>query len=64
MHQVETELVVAVAQPRTVMGAVAANVDAHAALIRRANARLVVFPELSLTGYQLGGTGRCCRPSR
>ncbi|EPQ45859.1 hydrolase, putative [Mycobacterium sp. 012931] len=35
------------------MGAVAANVDAHAALIQRANARLVVFPELSLTGYQL-----------
>lgn len=53
MHQVKTELVVAVAQPRTVMGAVAANVDAHAALIQRANARLVVFPELSLTGYQL-----------
>lgn len=46
------ELVVAAAQPRVVTGAIAANVDAHVALIKRANAGLVVFPELSLTGYQ------------
>jgi predicted amidohydrolase len=47
------ELSVAVAQPRIVTGEVAANVDAHAALIDQSHARLVVFPELSLTGYQL-----------
>jgi predicted amidohydrolase len=32
---------------------VAANADAHAAAVRAAGARLVVFPELSLTGYEL-----------
>ncbi|WP_026910684.1 carbon-nitrogen hydrolase family protein [Patulibacter minatonensis] len=41
----------AVAQPRTATGRLADNARAHADLIRRARARLVVFPELSLTGY-------------
>ena len=47
---------VAVAQPRITAGAVAANVDAHAELIDQSHARLVVFPELSLTGYQLNAS--------
>src|SRR5436190_11898397 len=47
------EIVIAVAQPRCVSLDVAANALAHAAAIRVANARLVVFPELSLTGYEL-----------
>jgi predicted amidohydrolase len=46
-------LTIAVAQPQSVAGDVAANALAHAALIRAAHARLVLFPELSLTGYQL-----------
>lgn len=47
------DLSVAVAQPHVVAGAVAANVEAHVALISQADVRLVVFPELSLTGYEL-----------
>lgn len=50
---VDIELSIAVAQPHIATGAVAANIDAHAALIDQSNVRLVVFPELSLTGYQL-----------
>jgi predicted amidohydrolase len=49
-------LVVAVAQPPCVAYDVAANARAHAAAIRApdaAGARVVVFPELSLTGYEL-----------
>ena len=46
-------LTVAVAQPPCVPNDVAANASAHAAAIREAGARVVVFPELSLTGYQL-----------
>ncbi|GAS98597.1 amidohydrolase [Mycolicibacterium canariasense] len=52
----DIELSIAVAQPHTATGAVDANVDAHAALIDQSRARLVVFPELSLTGYQLDTT--------
>jgi predicted amidohydrolase len=47
---------VAVAQPPCVAHDVAANARAHAAAIRApeaAGARVVVFPELSLTGYEL-----------
>ncbi|MET8870767.1 carbon-nitrogen hydrolase family protein [Nocardia sp. NPDC004604] len=44
---------IAVAQPRCVSHAVAANVQAHVELIRAARARVVVFPEMSLTGYEL-----------
>ncbi|GAB7042274.1 MULTISPECIES: carbon-nitrogen hydrolase family protein [Catenuloplanes] len=45
---------VAVAQPDCTARDVAANARAHAALVRRAaDARVVVFPEMSLTGYEL-----------
>jgi predicted amidohydrolase len=46
-------LVIAVAQPRVVPLDVAANATVHAAAVRAAAARVVVFPELSLTGYEL-----------
>jgi predicted amidohydrolase len=46
-------LLLAVAQPECVSYDVAANALAHAELVRRADARVVVFPELSLTGYEL-----------
>jgi predicted amidohydrolase len=46
-------LTVVAAQPRCTAGDVAANVRAHADTVRRAGARVVVFPELSLTGYEL-----------
>jgi predicted amidohydrolase len=49
-------LTVAVAQPPCVAHDVAANARAHAAAIRApeaAGARVVLFPELSLTGYEL-----------
>ncbi|MFJ9690835.1 carbon-nitrogen hydrolase family protein [Kitasatospora sp. NPDC101183] len=44
---------IAVAQPRCVAHDVAANAEAHAQAVRAAGARVVVFPELSLTGYEL-----------
>ncbi|WP_327026076.1 carbon-nitrogen hydrolase family protein [Micromonospora sp. NBC_01739] len=43
----------AVAQPRCRAYDIGANVAAHAALVEAAAARVVVFPELSLTGYEL-----------
>ncbi|WP_238425832.1 carbon-nitrogen hydrolase family protein [Micromonospora parastrephiae] len=43
----------AAAQPLCVPLDVAANSRAHAAAVRAARARVVVFPELSLTGYEL-----------
>lgn len=43
----------AVAQPPCVSYEVAANAATHAATVRSAGARVVVFPELSLTGYEL-----------
>jgi predicted amidohydrolase len=46
-------LTVAVAQPPCVSHDVQANVVAHAAAIRAADADVVVFPELSMTGYEL-----------
>jgi predicted amidohydrolase len=46
-------LPLAVAPPPTTAGDVSANVTAHAVLIRAAAARVVVFPEMSLTGYEL-----------
>ncbi|MEU8425607.1 carbon-nitrogen hydrolase family protein [Micromonospora sp. NPDC048835] len=48
-----TRLRLAVAQPPCVPLDVAANAEAHAAAVRAACARVVVFPELSLTGYEL-----------
>ncbi|RIV37668.1 carbon-nitrogen hydrolase family protein [Micromonospora radicis] len=44
---------IAVAQPACRAYDVAANAAAHAALVGAAAARVVVFPELSLTGYEL-----------
>jgi predicted amidohydrolase len=44
---------IAVAQPPCVSYDVEINVMAHAAAIREAGVRLVVFPEMSLTGYEL-----------
>jgi predicted amidohydrolase len=46
-------LTVAVAQPLCIAYDVAANAVIHAATVRSAGARVVVFPELSLTGYEL-----------
>lgn len=46
-------LSVAVSQPPCVPQGVVANAISHAAVIRSAGARVVVFPELSLTGYEL-----------
>jgi predicted amidohydrolase len=46
-------LVIAVAQPPVHPLDIAANVTRHASTIRAAAARVVVFPELSLTGYDL-----------
>ncbi len=48
-----SELTIAVAQPGCVAFDVLANAQAHADAVRRARARVVVFPELSLTGYEL-----------
>jgi predicted amidohydrolase len=46
-------LVIAVAQPRIVSYDVVVNAAEHADVVRAAQARVVVFPELSLTGYEL-----------
>jgi predicted amidohydrolase len=46
-------LVIALAQPPCVPLDVAVNAVTHAAAVRSARARVVVFPELSLTGYEL-----------
>ena len=46
-------LVIAVAQPPCIPYDVETNAHAHAEAVRRAAARIVVFPEMSLTGYEL-----------
>src|SRR6266850_5717688 len=46
-------LTVAVAQPPSTSYDVAVNAVTHATTVRSAGARVVVFPELSLTGYEL-----------
>lgn len=46
-------LIVAAAQPRTTAGDVRGNAERHADAVRQAEARVVVFPEMSLTGYEL-----------
>lgn len=46
-------LTIAVAQSSCAPHDVAANAIAHAAAVRDARTRVVVFPELSLTGYEL-----------
>lgn len=47
-------LTIAVAQPVCVALDPVANARSHAAVVRSARARVVVFPEMSLTGYELG----------
>jgi predicted amidohydrolase len=46
-------LTVVAAQPRCVSHDVEANAMTHAAVIRAANGHVVIFPELSMTGYEL-----------
>jgi predicted amidohydrolase len=46
-------LTVAAAQPRCVSYGLEVNAMIHAAIIRAANARVVIFPELSMTSYEL-----------
>src|SRR5262245_2719388 len=46
-------LTIAAAQPSCAARDVRANALEHARAVRTARARLVVFPELSLTGYEL-----------
>ena len=46
-------LTVAAAQPECVPHDVAVNAMSHSDVIRAADARVVAFPELSLTGYEL-----------
>jgi predicted amidohydrolase len=50
---VQHVLRIAVAQPRCAAHDVAANAAAHGRSVRAADARVVVFPEMSLTGYEL-----------
>jgi predicted amidohydrolase len=59
-----TPLTIAVAQPVCVAYDVGANAAAHAAMIRSAGTRVVVFPELSLTGYELGAPALATDDSR
>lgn len=54
VHEGST-LLVAVAQPATVPLDPVANARIHAQVLRSARARLVVFPELSLCGYEFAG---------
>jgi predicted amidohydrolase len=53
LGSVRAPLTIAAAQPATTAGDMRANAAEHARVIRDAGARLVVFPELSLTGYEL-----------
>jgi predicted amidohydrolase len=46
-------LTIAVAQPLCVSYEIGINARTHAATVRSARTRVVVFPELSLTGYEL-----------
>ena len=52
-RDVRAPLAIAAAQPACAARDVPANARAHAGAVRAARARVVVFPELSLTGYEL-----------
>ena len=52
----EATLTIAAAQTTCIPYDVGANAVAHAEVIWQADARVVVFPELSLTGYELDAT--------
>ncbi len=53
-------LTVAAAQPACRSRDVAGNAQAHAHVVRATQARVVVPPELSLTGYELGAASVAC----
>jgi predicted amidohydrolase len=53
LASVGRQLTIAAAQPACTAKDVRANALEHARVIRAADAQLVVFPELSLTGYEL-----------
>ncbi|SFA83327.1 Predicted amidohydrolase [Amycolatopsis marina] len=57
-------LVIAVAQPFCVSHDIAANAVRHGDAVRSANAGVVVFPELSLTGYELDAEAITAADSR
>lgn len=57
-------LSIAAAQPVCVAHDVEANAFAHANAVRSAASRLVVFPELSLTGYELDAPAVSCSDDR
>jgi predicted amidohydrolase len=57
-------IVIAVAQPPCVPYDVVVNAATHAATVRAAGARVVVFPELSLTGYELDAPAITVEDSR
>jgi predicted amidohydrolase len=50
---VRAPLLIAAAQPACTPRDIRANALEHARIFRAAGARLVAFPELSLTGYEL-----------
>lgn len=50
---VRSPLTVAAVQPECPVGDLAGAAEAHGAAVRAADARVVVFPEMSLTGYEL-----------
>lgn len=52
-------LTIAVTQPLCMRYDVAANAATHAATVRCAGAPVLVFPELSLTGYELDAPAGC-----
>ncbi len=53
MTRTRKPLTIAVAQPVCAPRDVAANARIHAEVVRSARSRVVIFPELSLTGYEL-----------
>ncbi|GAA4892344.1 carbon-nitrogen hydrolase family protein [Streptomonospora salina] len=57
-------LAIALAQPVCRARDAAANARAHAEAVRTAGARVVVFPELSLTGYELDAPALACDDAR
>ncbi len=57
-------LTIAALQPACKANDVAANARSHAAAVRAAKAQVVVFPELSLTGYELLAPPVSCDDAR
>ena len=57
-------LTTAVVQPLCISNDVAGNALRHATAVRAADARVVVFPELSLTGYELAAAAMAADDAR